>query len=306
MARFALSLAAILAYAAAVNAQARQNATGDAEAAQAPNRGRPQRDWTPWTPKPEYTLESMPDQYMGRNRSGNNVDQYGWNVCPSDTWNQESRCQTAWLNSASDFCLWGPPNGGTVGATEREAVAFCTRPSHGTRLIPDGTLTSVHWVQTDRYVQVTGTGDFTSFGIPEGDDGGEMDSHGMDDLSNPVGGVVFTTANPATNGRPFFVQEWTNFMSWNQYCFRACWGNDAGARCQHIYDVLGCQWNIPASYEPNEWDSAVPSAAPNRPNTSGTSNANTSGGNSGANSNAAISVLLIATVGAFAAGAVLV
>lgn len=40
-----------------------------------------------------------------------------------------------------------------------------------------------------------------------------MDSHGADDLSNPVGGIVYTTANPATNGQPWFVSEWTNFMS---------------------------------------------------------------------------------------------
>jgi hypothetical protein len=87
-----------------------------------------------------------------------------------------------------------------------------------------------------RAVQITGTGDFTKIGLPEGDQGGEMDSHGADDLSNPVGGIVYTTANPATNGEPFFVSEWTNFMSHNQYCMRACWGDDARERCQHIYD----------------------------------------------------------------------
>lgn len=39
-----------------------------------------------------------------------------------------------------------------------------------------------------------------------------------------------------------------------QFCLRACWGNDARARCQHIYDVLGCNWNIPASYDVGEFE----------------------------------------------------
>lgn len=62
------------------------------------------------------------------------------------------------------------------------AVAYCTKPVHGTRLIPDGTLTGVHFVKTSDYVQVTGTGNFSNIGIPVGDDGGEMDPHGEDDL----------------------------------------------------------------------------------------------------------------------------
>lgn len=189
------------------------------------------------------------------------LPQSGWNVCAQNAWNQESRCQTAWINSLEDWCIWGPPEGGDIGSTERVAVAFCTTDKHGTRLIPDGTITGAHFVQTSSYgeppatrgvvcrhhadtstVQITGTGDFTKIGLPAGDQGGEMDSHGADDLSNPVGGVVYTTANPATNGQPFFVSEWTNFMSHNQYCMRACWGNDARERCQHIYDGTSDAW----------------------------------------------------------------
>jgi hypothetical protein len=44
-----------------------------------------------------------------------------------------------------------------------------------------------------------------------GDDGGEMDSAGADDLGNPIGGVIFTTANPASNGKPVMIEHWTNF-----------------------------------------------------------------------------------------------
>lgn len=66
-------------------------------------------------------------------------------------------------------------------------------------------------LQTPNYVQVTGVGDFTTIGVPEGDPGGEMDSAGADDLGNPIGGVFYTTANPASNGEPAQVRHWTNF-----------------------------------------------------------------------------------------------
>ena len=77
--------------------------------------------------------------------------QSGWNICARNAWNQESRCQTAWINSLEDWCIWGPPEGGDIGSTERVAVAFCTTDKHGTRLIPDGTITGAHFVQTSSY-----------------------------------------------------------------------------------------------------------------------------------------------------------
>ncbi len=201
-------------------------------------------------------LLQLPDQYMGSNRIASGEGgtpggepQSGYNTCARNTWNQDSRCQTAWINSLDDFCLWGPAEYGTVGEKERSGVAYCTTDKHGTRLIPDGTITGAHFVRTRDYVQVTGVGDFTSILIPQGDEGGEFDPHGADDLGNPIGGIVYTTANPATNGEPFFVSEWTNFMSWNQFCLRACWGQRAAAQCEHIYDVMGCRWNIPANYD---------------------------------------------------------
>lgn len=95
-------------------------------------------------------------------------------------WHTNSTCQTAWINDVNDWCLFGPHLSGiAVGAFEREALTYCLSPTHGTRLIPDGTLTGVHFVKTRDYVQVTGIGDFTTIGIPDGDSGGEMDPHGM-------------------------------------------------------------------------------------------------------------------------------
>jgi len=77
-----------------------------------------------------------------------------------------------WMNDANDFCLWGPPSVGTIGDTEREEVAWCTQSGRGTRVIPDGTLSGVHFVRTVDYIQVTGVGDFTKINVALGDGGG--------------------------------------------------------------------------------------------------------------------------------------
>ncbi|UZJ54246.1 hypothetical protein CBS101457_003566 [Exobasidium rhododendri] len=223
-------------------------AQGDPEALTPNNKNKPTKAWTQWQPKPTYALADLPDQYMGANRiPGGGEPQSGWNQCVQNKWNQKSQCQTAWINSINDWCIWGPPDGGEIGSTERVAVAYCTTNKHGTRLIPDGTITGAHFLKTPSYVQISGVGDFTSLGIPEGDAGGEMDSAGADDLGNPIGGVIFTTANPDSNGQPAQAQHWTNFMSYNQFCLRACWGDQASAHCQHVYDILGCRWNMPST-----------------------------------------------------------
>lgn len=78
-----------------------------------------------------------------------------------------------------------------VGNAERDVVSWCTKPGHGSRLIPKGALTGVHMLRTPHYIQITGTqdvisfagseflrgsilagtGDFTKMNIPGGDDG---------------------------------------------------------------------------------------------------------------------------------------
>ena len=260
MTKIALSVALVSALlAGSVSAQQPTGTRGngpDPRATTDLNLNQPTKSWTQWQPKATYAFSQLPDQYMGSNRipvgeggQPGGEPQSGYNTCARNTWNQDSRCQTAWINSIDDFCLWGPAEYGTVGEKERSGVAYCTTDKHGTRLIPDGTIEGAHFVRTRDYVQVTGVGDFTSILIPEGDDGGEFDPHGADDLGNPIGGILYTTANPASNGEPWFVSEWTNFMSYNQFCIRACWGERAAAQCEHIYDVMGCRWNIPANYD---------------------------------------------------------
>lgn len=48
----------------------------------------------------------------------------------------------------------------------------CTAPGHGARLIPAGTLTGVHFLETPHYTQVTGTGNLKNLNIQAGDAGG--------------------------------------------------------------------------------------------------------------------------------------
>ncbi|KAF5331745.1 hypothetical protein D9758_017188 [Tetrapyrgos nigripes] len=170
--------------------------------------------------------------------------QFGTNSCGTSN-SQSSNCQTAWINSADDFCLWAPPSVGAIGDTEREEVAWCTRSGRGTRTIPNGTLKGVHFVKTPDYVQVTGVGDFTKINIPSGDAGGELDPHGADGNGNPIGGLVFGN----TFGNSLQYHEWTSFISETEFCFRACVGPNAARNCQHIYDVMGCFWNMPANYD---------------------------------------------------------
>ncbi|KAJ7189488.1 carbohydrate-binding module family 13 protein [Mycena pura] len=175
--------------------------------------------------------------------------QTGINNCGT-TSSQTSECQTAWLNSADDFCLWAPPTVGTIGDTEREEVAWCTKSGRGTRTMPNGTLKGVHFVKTPDYVQVTGVGDFTKINVPKKDEGGELDPHGADGNGNPIGGLVFGN----TFGNALQYHEWTSFISDTEFCFRACVGPNAARNCQHIYDLMGCFWNMPANYDSGEFE----------------------------------------------------
>ena len=52
--------------------------------------------------------------------------------------------------------------------------------NYGTRIIPDGTIKGVHFVETPDFVQITGYGDLTKLNIQKGDAGGELDPHGAD------------------------------------------------------------------------------------------------------------------------------
>jgi hypothetical protein len=101
------------------------------------------------------------------------------------------------------------------------------------------------------YVQIMGYGDFTKINIPYGDMGGELDPHGAYGDGNPIGGNV-TTNVP---GSDLNVAEWMQFISYNQFCIRACTNAngtfDAPSMCEHKLDEVGCMFVMPGNYNFN-------------------------------------------------------
>ena len=93
----------------------------------------------------------------------------------------------------SDFCLWAPPKpNSTIGDTEGQEVAWCTKPGHGTRLIPAGALQGVQYIKTPDYIQIAGFIDQTQINLAADDYGGELDPHGAD-LVGPCSGTLKTS-----------------------------------------------------------------------------------------------------------------
>jgi len=178
--------------------------------------------------------------------------------------NQTSYSRLLSLNAIDDFCVFGPPDPNSViGNSEAYEVAWCTQPRNNARVIPDGTITAVHFVKTPLYWQIQGFGDFTKINIASGDQGGELDPHGATGDGNPVGGNV--TAN--ATGSDVHYEEWMNYMSANQFCLRICIAENstysAALECQHTLDEMGCEWVMPGDYTDNsftecEADSAYP------------------------------------------------
>lgn len=194
-----------------------------------------------------YSATYLPYNAPKKSETG----QTGTNACGTKN-SQTSECQNLYLNSLDDFCLFAPPKNtssygdSAIANTEQIVVSWCLRSGYGTRLIPPGSIKGAHYTYTPEYVQVVGVGDLTSMNIPKGDDGGELDPHGYDGNGNPIGGLVFGTAYNNTL-RQF--HEWTNFMGANFFCFRVCPdGPNATKYCGHVYDTLGCGWNMPGNY----------------------------------------------------------
>ncbi|KAG2361830.1 hypothetical protein BDR07DRAFT_1408471 [Suillus spraguei] len=205
---------------------------------------------------PTYSATYLPSNAPYQSEQG----QTGYNNCTTG-YSQTSECQNAYINTVQDWCIWGPPQPGpdsVIGNTEQIEVAWCMQSGYGTRLIPDGSITGAHVVVTPDYIQVTGVGNFTNINIPAGDEGGELDPHGADGNGNPVGGLVFSSAFGALEQ----IHEWTNFMSADQFCFRACKpAVNAPTMCQHIYDLMGCDWNMPANYSPGVFEQCLGDSA---------------------------------------------
>ncbi|EGG09539.1 uncharacterized protein MELLADRAFT_124013 [Melampsora larici-populina 98AG31] len=191
--------------------------------------------------------------YQADTGNGERGTQSGYNICNATTQTQDSKCQTAWLDSIDGFCLWGAqaPNS-IVGDIEGEAVAYCTKKKYGARMIPAGAIQGIQLTRTPGYIQIVGQIDQTVLNLKSTDPGGELDPHGADLRGNPLGGLVYSTAfgKNATGSDPIQVIEWTSFVGSNTFCFKACdpAGPDAAKLCEHIYDRIGCEYNMPANY----------------------------------------------------------
>ncbi|CAD6931253.1 unnamed protein product [Tilletia caries] len=163
--------------------------------------------------------------------------------------NPNAKCQTAVINSVTDFCLWAPDHSATIGDRERDVVAYCTKSGYGTRLIPQGTIKGAQFRKTPSFVQVTGLCDCTKINVAPGDEGGELDPHGADGSGNPVGGIVFTNAYGNNPQNYMQINEWSSFIGADEFSFRGCIGPNAADYCPHIYDEQGSEWNHPGRYE---------------------------------------------------------
>ena len=121
-------------------------------------------------------------------------------------------CQTLIANSLKDFCIWGPPERGTIGDTEHNNVAYCTQPGHGSRLIPPGTITGAQYVRTPSYIAIVGFFDQEKLNIPANDEGGELDSGGQDMRGNPLGAMVYSNSLPSSMGQLTQSPMWHAFL----------------------------------------------------------------------------------------------
>ncbi|KZP14013.1 hypothetical protein FIBSPDRAFT_797146 [Athelia psychrophila] len=203
-----------------------------------------------------YPYNAIPEQVnpyaIGRG------PQSGYNVCNSTTEGAASECQTMVVNSLNDFCVWGSPtNNGSIGDVEAAVVGYCTQPGHGTRIITPGSITAAQFMKTSAYIQVTGLFDQTGIGLASNDTGGELDPHGADLLGNPIGGLVYSTGMPTGDNKTYMqVTSWNNFVGGGQFCIKLCDPTVTSVDyCQNIFDLLGCAYNMPASYTPGEFTS---------------------------------------------------
>ncbi|KAF7970700.1 hypothetical protein HWV62_23238 [Athelia sp. TMB] len=203
-----------------------------------------------------YPYSAIPEQVnpyaIGRG------PQAGYNICNSTTEGATSECQTMVVNTLADFCLWGSPKAnGVIGDVEAAVVAYCTQPGHGTRIIPAGSITAAQFMRTSAYIQVTGLFNQTGIGLQHDDSGGELDPHGADELGNPIGGLVYSTGLPSGDNSTYLQStSWNNFVGSGTFCIKVCDPTVTKPNyCQNIYDLIGCNYNMPAAYKPNEFTS---------------------------------------------------
>ncbi|KAJ8295012.1 hypothetical protein OF846_002068 [Rhodotorula toruloides] len=213
-------------------------------------------------PLTQYTYSYSAVPYQVLPAAEGRGPQSGYNICNSTTSGPDSRCQTMIANNASDFCLWGSPTmsaNGTIGDDEAAVVAYCTNDQHGARVIPAGAITGLQVMHTSAYIQWTGHINMSALNLQENDTGGELDPHGADLAGNPLGGLVYSNQLPGGNNQTEVqAVEWNNFrlgetVGAGVFCLKLCFDNTQKEPfyCQNKFDLLGCSYNMPASYQDN-------------------------------------------------------
>ncbi|GAA5861026.1 hypothetical protein JCM8547_008011 [Rhodosporidiobolus lusitaniae] len=206
-------------------------------------------------PLTEYTYSYDAVPYQVNPYNSGRGPQSGVNQCNSSTVTADSQCQTLVANNMSDFCIWGSPTTNetsTIGDIEAAVVSYCTNDKWGGRVIPAGAITGLQLMHTSEYTQWTGRFDMTALGLAADDTGGELDPHGADLAGNPLGGLVYSTGLPGgDNSTLQQVIEWTQFVGSGIFCLKLCKSDtmDDPFYCQNKYDLLGCNYNMPAAYE---------------------------------------------------------
>ncbi|GAA5889211.1 hypothetical protein JCM6882_000676 [Rhodosporidiobolus microsporus] len=204
-----------------------------------------------------YAIEDVP--YQVNPYKSERGPQSGYNICNDTTKGDDSQCQTLVANTLADFCVWGSAltDGlDTVGDIEAAMVSYCTKDTHGARLIKSGALTGVQMVKTKHYTQWTGYIDQTALHLEKDDSGGELDPHGADLLGNPLGGLVYSTNLPDGDNKTYVQAiEWNNFIGSGTFCLKLCSPNQpAGTNyCENRYDRMGCKYNMPSAAKDGEF-----------------------------------------------------
>jgi len=205
----------------------------------------------------QYPYSAIPEQVnpyaVGRG------PQSGYNICNSTTEGPNSQCQTMEVNSLADFCIWGSPvPDGLIGNVEAAVVAYCTQPGHGTRIMPAGTITGAQFMKTSAYIQVTGHFNQSGINLDPTDTGGELDPHGADLAGNPLGGLIYSNNLPSSTSNTTLMQasNWNNFVGSGIFCIKLCDPTITSPDyCQNVDDLIGCTYNMPASYVDGEFTS---------------------------------------------------
>ena len=87
---------------------------------------------------------------------------------------------TVGVVSQYDFCLMLPPTaGGNIGNTEGTSLSRCIGNVPGSKAVgplPEGFITSAHFIETPQFVQVSGNLDNARYGLDPTDGGGQYDS----------------------------------------------------------------------------------------------------------------------------------